>query len=136
VPVTASGSINGTAAAPSSYNYQQGYTNGAPVQEYDEKEWLRATIQRMAYEMDPEATLEKDSEDLLIEAVFDFIKSTTEFSSRLAKHRNSDTLAVRDVQLYLERHLGIRIPGFATEETRVPQTDLPIAPARVAKGRK
>jgi len=113
-----------TAAA----TYNTYYSNSAPaVQEYDERDWLRGTIEQMAYQLDPEASLEKDTEELLIDAVFDFVKSTTEFGSRLAKHRGSETLAVKDVQLYLERHLGIRVPGFATEETRQPQTDLPIA---------
>ncbi|KZO92611.1 hypothetical protein CALVIDRAFT_601421 [Calocera viscosa TUFC12733] len=108
--------------------YPSYYANGAaPVQEYDEKEWLRGTLQQMAYALDPEAVLDREAEELLLDAVFDFVSRTSEFGSRLARHRGSDTLQVKDVQLYLERHLGIRVPGFATEETRQPQPDLPVA---------
>ncbi|KZT56140.1 hypothetical protein CALCODRAFT_424508, partial [Calocera cornea HHB12733] len=61
----------------------------------------RGTLQQMAYGLDPEAVLDKDAEDLLIDAVFDFVARTSEFGSRLAKHRGSDMLQVKDVQLYL-----------------------------------
>ena len=33
----------------------------------------------------------------------------------LAKHRNSDTLEVKDVQLFLERNWNIHIPGFSED---------------------
>ncbi|EJT97387.1 hypothetical protein DACRYDRAFT_111928 [Dacryopinax primogenitus] len=118
---------------PTAASYNAYYPNGVPAPEYDEREWLRQQIQQLAIQIDPDAVLEKDTEELLIDATFDFIKDTTEFGCRLAKHRSADVLGVKDVQLYLERQLGIRIPGFATEETRQPQTDLPIAAPPKAK---
>jgi len=42
----------------------------------------------------------------------EFVESVTDFSCKLAKHRKSPVLEVRDVKLYLERNWNIRVPGF------------------------
>jgi transcription initiation factor TFIID subunit 12 len=66
----------------------------------------------------------------------------------LAKHRGGDTLEVRDLQLHLgktavlrlseialtfargaERNHNIRIPGFASDETRLSLSQSSVAPA-------
>ena len=36
----------------------------------------------------------------------------------MAKLRQSSTLELRDIQLILERNYNIRVPGYATDETR------------------
>jgi transcription initiation factor TFIID subunit 12 len=39
-------------------------------------------------------------------------------SCQLAKHRGSETLEVKDVQLCLDRSWDLRVPGFGLEEPR------------------
>jgi transcription initiation factor TFIID subunit 12 len=44
------------------------------------------------------------------------------FACRLAKHRGSDHLEVKDLQLHLEMHHGIRIPGFSVDQATQPHS--------------
>jgi transcription initiation factor TFIID subunit 12 len=79
----------------------------------------------------------------------EFIDSVTNFACRLAKHRGGETLEVRDLQLHLglllviyvsshssrpctERNHNIRIPGFASDETRISLSQSTVAPAFTA----
>ncbi|KAJ2831697.1 Transcription initiation factor TFIID subunit 12 [Coemansia furcata] len=85
-------------------------------------------IQELVSEIDPTERLEPEVEDILCDIADEFIESVTTFACKLAKHRKSDTLEAKDLQLHLERNWNIRIPGFASEEIRsvrkttVPQT--------------
>lgn len=69
-------------------------------------------------EGDGETTIDGDVEELLLDLADDFITNVTSFACRLAKHRKSDNLDVRDIQLHLERNWNIRIPGYAADEVR------------------
>jgi len=89
---------------------------------------MRRSIQDLVTSIDPNVKIEPEVEDLLLDIADEFIDSVTNFGCRLAKHRGGDTLEVRDLQLHLERNHNIRIPGFATDETRISLAQTTIAP--------
>ncbi|KAG8884400.1 Transcription initiation factor TFIID subunit 12 [Tulasnella sp. 331] len=80
---------------------------------------MRRTIKDLVASIDPNVKIDPDVEDILLQMADEFIDSVTNFSCRLAKHRGSDTLDVKDLQLHLERNHNIRIPGFSSDETRL-----------------
>ena len=49
---------------------------------------------------------------LLLELADDFVDSVVVLSSLVARHRQSKLVDVKDVQLTLQQHWGIRVPGF------------------------
>ncbi|KAK9388824.1 transcription initiation factor TFIID subunit A-domain-containing protein [Lipomyces mesembrius] len=65
-----------------------------------------------------DTNIDGDVEELLLDLADEFVTSVASFSCRLAKHRKSNTLDVKDVQLHLERNWNIRIPGYNADEIR------------------
>lgn len=93
---------------------------------------MRRSIQDLVTSIDPNVKIEPEVEDLLLDIADEFIDSVTHFGCRLAKHRGGDTLEVKDLQLHLERNHNIRIPGFASDETRISLSQTGAAPAAAA----
>ncbi|KAH9839256.1 transcription initiation factor TFIID subunit A-domain-containing protein [Rhodofomes roseus] len=93
---------------------------------------MRRTIQDLVSSIDPSVKIEPEVEDLLLDIADEFIDSVTNFACRLTKHRGGDTLEVKDLQLHLERNHNIRIPGFASDETRISLSQMTAAPAAPA----
>ncbi|GBE80655.1 hypothetical protein SCP_0303730 [Sparassis crispa] len=93
---------------------------------------MRRSIQDLVSSIDPNVKIEPEVEDLLLDIADEFIDSVTNFGCRLAKHRGGDTLEVKDLQLHLERNHNIRIPGFASDETRISLSQTAPAPAAPA----
>ncbi|KAK3739030.1 hypothetical protein QZH41_010494, partial [Actinostola sp. cb2023] len=86
-------------------------------------------IQELLHEIDPQEQMDDDVEDvrlfferemqrLLLQIADDFIESVVSASCQIAKHRKSNTLEVKDVQLHLERCWNMWIPGFGSDELR------------------
>ncbi|CDO77103.1 hypothetical protein BN946_scf184501.g8 [Trametes cinnabarina] len=97
---------------------------------------MRRSIQDLVSSIDPNVKIEPEVEDLLLDIADEFIDSVTNFGCRLAKHRGSDTLDVKDLQLHLERNHNIRIPGFASDEARISLSQAAIAPAAGVTAKK
>ncbi|CAB10099.1 SAGA complex/transcription factor TFIID complex subunit A Taf12 [Schizosaccharomyces pombe] len=90
----------------------------APHYELDNGNRLlsKRKLHDLLQQIDSEEKIEPEVEELLLEIADEFVESVTNFACRLAKHRKSDTLDVRDVQLHLERNWNIRLPGFASDD--------------------
>eukprot|EP00696_Hemimastix_kukwesjijk_P019911 gnl/Hemi2/9329_TR3251_c0_g1_i1.p1 gnl/Hemi2/9329_TR3251_c0_g1~~gnl/Hemi2/9329_TR3251_c0_g1_i1.p1 ORF type:complete len:155 (+),score=79.55 gnl/Hemi2/9329_TR3251_c0_g1_i1:76-540(+) len=78
----------------------------------------RRRLQELVHEIDPTERLDAEVEEVLLEIADDFIESVTNFACLLAKHRNSASLDVKDLQLHLEKNWNMRIPGFACDEAK------------------
>ncbi|KIK98474.1 hypothetical protein PAXRUDRAFT_31155 [Paxillus rubicundulus Ve08.2h10] len=90
---------------------------------------MRRSIQDLVTSVDPNVRIDPEVEDLLLQIADEFIDSVTNFSCRLAKHRGGDTIEVKDLQLHLERNHNIRIPGFASDDTRISLSQSYVGPS-------
>jgi len=78
----------------------------------------RRKLQELVAQISPTDRLEPDVEEILMEIADDFIESVTTFACNLAKHRKSNMLEVKDIQLHLERNWNIKVPGFSGDDTK------------------
>ncbi|XP_064801311.1 transcription initiation factor TFIID subunit 12 isoform X2 [Oncorhynchus masou masou] len=75
-------------------------------------------LQDLVREIDPNEQLDEDVEEMLLQIADDFIDSVVTAACQLARHRKSNTLEVKDVQLHLERQWNMWIPGYGSDEIR------------------
>lgn len=69
-------------------------------------------LQDLVNEVDPDQQLDEDVEEILLEIADEFIENVVSSACAIAKHRNSTSLDVDDVKLFLERKYKIWVPGF------------------------
>lgn len=65
----------------------------------------KSRLQDLVKEIDPCEQLDDEVEDLLLQMVDDFVSSTVSSACIFAKHRNANTVEVKDVHLYLGKHV-------------------------------
>ncbi|XP_017874665.1 PREDICTED: transcription initiation factor TFIID subunit 12 isoform X1 [Drosophila arizonae] len=75
-------------------------------------------LTELVREVDTTTQLDEDVEELLLQIIDDFVEDTVKSTSAFAKHRKSNKIEVRDVQLHFERKYNMWIPGFGTDELR------------------
>ncbi|KAJ3156513.1 Transcription initiation factor TFIID subunit 12 [Geranomyces variabilis] len=83
-------------------------------------------------QIDPTFKLENDVEEMMLEIADDFITRVATKACKLAKHRKSIRVAVRDARIPLEQDWSIRVPGFGAEPPE--REDNGDAPASTAAG--
>jgi len=66
-------------------------------------------LQELLSQIDSAERLDPEIEDLLVDIAEDFVENVTTFACQLAKHRKSDTLEVKDMQLHLGTFVLARV---------------------------
>ena len=86
-----------------------------------EGEVYGAKLSAILKEVDPRYELEPEAEELVLKMADEFVHQVTKRAAEYAKHRRSGTLDAVDVQLCLEKHWGIVVPGIPTQTPARPR---------------
>jgi transcription initiation factor TFIID subunit 12 len=97
--------------------------------EPNNKPLTRKRLHDLVREVDSNQTLDEDAEELLMQLADDFIETVVASSCRLAKHRKSNTLELKDLQVHLESSWNIWLPGFPEESRPKAATNAPMTEA-------
>lgn len=73
----------------------------------------RPRLQDLVREVDPTEQLDEEVEEILLQLADDFVESTVNAACLLAKHRKSNTVDVKDVQL----HLGMLLSNYNLKDS-------------------
>ncbi|KAI8921470.1 transcription initiation factor TFIID subunit A-domain-containing protein [Entophlyctis helioformis] len=73
------------------------------------------TLRLLMRQVDKEQKLDMDVEDLLLDVANEFVRSVSDSAAKLARHRGSSSLDVRDVLFELDRTHDIRVPGYGED---------------------
>ncbi len=68
--------------------------------------------------IDPNYGIEPDAEEQVLQLADDFLDKVTKQAMRLAQHRGSKVLDVRDLQIVLAKNFGIVVPGLGLPVVR------------------
>mmetsp|Transcript_5714 Transcript_5714/g.12069 ORF Transcript_5714/g.12069 Transcript_5714/m.12069 type:complete len:142 (+) Transcript_5714:669-1094(+) len=68
--------------------------------------------------IDPNYGIEPDAEEQVLQLADDFLDKVTQQAIRLAQHRGSKMLDVRDIQIVLAKNFGIVVPGLGLPNVR------------------
>jgi len=90
-------------------------------------------LQDLLRDVDPSFQLENEAEDFILQMAEEFVEQVTRPACDLAKHRKSQELETRDLQLVLEKHWNIKIPlpGSQRAPLKVPLYARPAGGARL-----
>lgn len=77
------------------------------------------TQQELLKHVAPGEVVDPAVEDFLLDVADDFVDSVTMFACKLAVHRKSDALEVKDIAVHLERAWDIVVPGKGVIHDRV-----------------
>lgn len=97
-------------------------TPSFPPMQMADKVFNKRKIHELIKDLTPEdldGIHDNDVDDLIGDLVEEFVDNVTKFACRLAKHRKSEHVETRDVQLHLERNWNIRVPGYLPDEVPV-----------------
>ncbi|KAH8919193.1 hypothetical protein BT69DRAFT_512507 [Atractiella rhizophila] len=78
----------------------------------------RNKLDELLNEIAPGTKLSDEVAEFVYDYIDEWIESVTRGACLLAKHRHSDRLEVRDLQLYLDKTWNIKIPGFGSDEIK------------------
>eukprot|EP00055_Hartaetosiga_balthica_P017997 m.126612 g.126612 ORF g.126612 m.126612 type:complete len:265 (+) comp9434_c2_seq1:166-960(+) len=79
----------------------------------------RAKVKDLLAQIDSTQGIDEDASELVMKAAEEFIDHVVTASCKLAKHRNSTTLAAKDVLLHLETSWDIVVPGLILEDVKL-----------------
>uniref|UniRef100_A0A7S3JUA8 Transcription initiation factor TFIID subunit 12 domain-containing protein n=1 Tax=Aureoumbra lagunensis TaxID=44058 RepID=A0A7S3JUA8_9STRA len=82
-------------------------------EENNNEELYGAKLETLLKEIDENFELETEAQELVLKMTDEFVKKVTKRAAEYAKHRKSATLQAVDLQLCLEKHWGISVPGLA-----------------------
>lgn len=84
----------------------------------DGKILTKQKLQDLSRYIDGDDRLDDEAIELITLIADEFVDSVTNFACKLAKHRKSQTLEVKDIQLHLEKNWNIIVPGFSDDDSR------------------